>query len=297
MLLPLPLPLPWLLQARAHLPAHLPHGALQPALHLLHAGRRRGAHAKGAVAHHGRDHAAGGWGWWVGAGWHACPPTPVLCPLQPQRCVAMPETLNGGTMRTGSAVVFEQHRKEAGRRGVSCHHPYVARGNRPLSRIHVPRTGTLQATLFVECGVTKIRLTGGEPTLRPDIGQLAGRLGALRGRGLRSLGLTSNGIVLGRQLPALKEAGGSRVQVLLVQRLRRASSAQTGCCQVGNRGKLVVEPWCAPCSSTGLIVRVDGMGLLGRGGDGSVLHGAGGQRHGGGGGAGRAGDQGIWGMW
>lgn len=71
------------------------------------------------------------------------------------------------------------------------------------------------ATLFVECGVTKIRLTGGEPTLRPDIGQLAGRLGALRGRGLRSLGLTSNGIVLGRQLPALKEAGLSAVNISL----------------------------------------------------------------------------------
>ncbi len=95
--------------------------------------------------------------------------------------------------------------------------------------------------------MTKIRLTGGEPTLRPDIGQLAGRLGALRGRGLRSLGLTSNGIVLGRQLPALKEAGGSCVLCLhyscggnlatcLVMLHREHGSMACGCMGTGACG-------------------------------------------------------------
>ncbi|KXZ52967.1 hypothetical protein GPECTOR_8g34 [Gonium pectorale] len=71
------------------------------------------------------------------------------------------------------------------------------------------------ARLFVEAGVTKIRLTGGEPTLRRDITELVSQLSGLRPAGLRSIAITSNGIVLGRQLPALKEAGLSAVNISL----------------------------------------------------------------------------------
>ena len=63
----------------------------------------------------------------------------------------------------------------------------------------------MQARLFVEAGVTKIRLTGGEPTLRSDIVELTGRLNALPG--LQSIGITTNGIALRRKLPALQENG------------------------------------------------------------------------------------------
>jgi uncharacterized radical SAM superfamily Fe-S cluster-containing enzyme len=63
----------------------------------------------------------------------------------------------------------------------------------------------LQARLFVEAGVRKVRLTGGEPTLRSDLPSLCGQLTALPG--LRTLAMTSNGIVLARQLPELKAAG------------------------------------------------------------------------------------------
>ncbi|GLC54406.1 GTP 3',8-cyclase, mitochondrial [Pleodorina starrii] len=71
------------------------------------------------------------------------------------------------------------------------------------------------ARIFVEAGVTKVRLTGGEPTLRRDIGEVVRQLAELRPVGLRSVALTSNGIVLARQLPALKEAGLTAVNISL----------------------------------------------------------------------------------
>ncbi|KAG6873209.1 hypothetical protein C0995_001563 [Termitomyces sp. Mi166 len=63
------------------------------------------------------------------------------------------------------------------------------------------------ATLFVKSGVTKIRLTGGEPTVRKGIEELIGRLNKLRPLGLKSIAMTSNGLVLYRRLPKLIENG------------------------------------------------------------------------------------------
>ncbi|KAG5720540.1 Molybdenum cofactor biosynthesis protein 1 [Termitomyces sp. T112] len=63
------------------------------------------------------------------------------------------------------------------------------------------------ATLFVKSGVTKIRLTGGEPTVRKDIEELIGRLNGLRPLGLKSIAMTSNGLVLHRRLPRLVQNG------------------------------------------------------------------------------------------
>ena len=63
----------------------------------------------------------------------------------------------------------------------------------------------LQSRLFVEGGVTKIRLTGGEPTLRRDIVDLTRELNALPG--LQAIGITTNGIALKRKLPELQAHG------------------------------------------------------------------------------------------
>lgn len=71
------------------------------------------------------------------------------------------------------------------------------------------------AKLFVQEGVTKIRLTGGEPTVRKDIGELVGRLGQLRAYGLKELAMTSNGIALKRNLPALVQAGLTNLNLSL----------------------------------------------------------------------------------
>lgn len=61
------------------------------------------------------------------------------------------------------------------------------------------------ARLFVSQGVTKIRLTGGEPTVRKDFMDLFKQLGAIPG--LKELCITSNGIALPRKLPLMKEYG------------------------------------------------------------------------------------------
>jgi cyclic pyranopterin phosphate synthase len=76
---------------------------------------------------------------------------------------------------------------------------------------------TRVARLFVEHGVEKLRLTGGEPLLRKDIERLVAMLRALRtpsGRPL-DLTLTTNGSLLARKARALKDAGLDRVTVSL----------------------------------------------------------------------------------
>lgn len=94
------------------------------------------------------------------------------------------------------------------------------------------------AKLFVENGVRKIRLTGGEPTVRKDLVDVVGeyrsrkivlcklstnllvhslgtaRLSALEPR-IDSLGLTSNGVTLRRHLPSLVEAGLTHLNISL----------------------------------------------------------------------------------
>ena len=60
--------------------------------------------------------------------------------------------------------------------------------------------------MFVRAGVTKIRLTGGEPTVRRDLPEVVAALSALRPLGLEEISMTTNGIALKRMLPALQAA-------------------------------------------------------------------------------------------
>ena len=69
------------------------------------------------------------------------------------------------------------------------------------------------ADVFMDLGVDKIRLTGGEPLLRRDLPGLI-RLLAAKPR-LRDLAITTNGVLLAEQARALKEAGLHRVTVSL----------------------------------------------------------------------------------
>ncbi|XP_030756552.1 molybdenum cofactor biosynthesis protein 1 isoform X2 [Sitophilus oryzae] len=61
------------------------------------------------------------------------------------------------------------------------------------------------AQLFVRQGVTKIRLTGGEPTVRKDLVDIIENLKKLPG--LETVAMTTNGLTLTRQLVALQRAG------------------------------------------------------------------------------------------
>lgn len=71
------------------------------------------------------------------------------------------------------------------------------------------------STLFVSQGVTKIRLTGGEPTVRKDILPMMHQIGELRRDGLREICLTTNGISLHRKLDSMVEAGLTGVNLSL----------------------------------------------------------------------------------
>lgn len=69
------------------------------------------------------------------------------------------------------------------------------------------------AYLFVTSGVDKIRLTGGEPTVRKDIEEACFHLSKLKG--LKTLAMTTNGLTLARKLPKLKESGLTSVNISL----------------------------------------------------------------------------------
>ncbi|XP_068865914.1 molybdenum cofactor biosynthesis protein 1 isoform X2 [Aphelocoma coerulescens] len=69
------------------------------------------------------------------------------------------------------------------------------------------------ARLFVKEGVEKIRLTGGEPLIRPDVVDIVGQLYKLQG--LKTIAVTTNGINLTRLLPRLKEAGLNAINISL----------------------------------------------------------------------------------
>ena len=92
----------------------------------------------------------------------------------------------------------------------------------------------LVAKAFIELGVKKIRLTGGEPMVRSDVMSLIRKLGALPG--LEELNLTTNGAQLDKYAPALKAAGVNRINISIdsldTERFKRIS-------RVGNLEKVL----------------------------------------------------------
>jgi GTP 3',8-cyclase len=68
---------------------------------------------------------------------------------------------------------------------------------------------------FIDRGITKIRLTGGEPLVRRDMIELVRALGRKLGDGLEELTLTTNGTQLTTHAEALAEAGVRRINISL----------------------------------------------------------------------------------
>jgi len=68
---------------------------------------------------------------------------------------------------------------------------------------------------FIDRGITKIRLTGGEPLVRRDVIELVHALGRKLGDGLEELTLTTNGTQLDRFADDLAAAGVKRINVSL----------------------------------------------------------------------------------
>ena len=86
--------------------------------------------------------------------------------------------------------------------------------------VWLPREDILQfeeieraVDVFLDLGVDKVRLTGGEPLLRRDLPSLVGRL-STRPR-IRDLAMTTNGVLLAAQAAALHAAGLHRITVSL----------------------------------------------------------------------------------
>lgn len=72
---------------------------------------------------------------------------------------------------------------------------------------------TRLARIFAALGVCKLRITGGEPLLRPELPELISDVHQIDG--IDDVALTTNGILLGQQAAAVKAAGLDRVTVSL----------------------------------------------------------------------------------
>ena len=66
--------------------------------------------------------------------------------------------------------------------------------------------------ILVGLGIRKVRVTGGEPLVRPGVAEFLGRLKAL---GVRDLSLTTNGFTLAERLDGLIAAGLDRINISL----------------------------------------------------------------------------------
>ena len=82
---------------------------------------------------------------------------------------------------------------------------------RPKAEMMQDEEILLLTRLFADLGFDKIRLTGGEPTVRANVAELVRGIAATPG--INSLSMTTNGIQLSRLARPLKEAGLQRVNI------------------------------------------------------------------------------------
>ncbi len=67
--------------------------------------------------------------------------------------------------------------------------------------------------LVATLGIRKLRITGGEPLMRPQLASLIGQLSSIAG--IEDIALTTNGMLLSQQIDQLVEAGLKRVNISL----------------------------------------------------------------------------------
>lgn len=65
----------------------------------------------------------------------------------------------------------------------------------------------------IECGIEKVRLTGGEPLVRKDFPLLLGRIGKIKG--IKDISMTTNGILLPLFASDLRKMGLKRINISL----------------------------------------------------------------------------------
>jgi cyclic pyranopterin phosphate synthase len=106
---------------------------------------------------------------------------------------------------------------------LKCIYCMPERGLKPFDRSEILTTHEIVRIVRIACnyGVSKVRLTGGEPLLRNDILQL---ISGIKNTGIKDLSITTNGQRLSGMAQKLKKAGLDRVNIsldtLLAERYR-----------------------------------------------------------------------------
>ena len=83
----------------------------------------------------------------------------------------------------------------------------------PRAKILTLEEIALLCEIFVDLGIKKIRLTGGEPLVRKNVIELMNNIGKLAG--LKELTITTNGSQLEKYSEKIKKAGVSRINISL----------------------------------------------------------------------------------
>jgi len=88
----------------------------------------------------------------------------------------------------------------------------VKRANRSAEKMKVAEIVQI-ARVAIGLGITRIKLTGGEPLMRSDLDQIVGGISGIPG--LKDLSLTTNGILLAPEAKKLKALGLRRINISL----------------------------------------------------------------------------------
>lgn len=122
------------------------------------------------------------------------------------RCLyCLPETEEAANFyRSKFDAVRNPNPKTNPNHGLPIHHEWKPR-NQILTFEEIDRLARIGARL----GITKLRLTGGEPLLRQGIENLVGELSSIPG--IEDIALTTNGFLFARKAEALRKAGLMRV--------------------------------------------------------------------------------------
>jgi len=111
---------------------------------------------------------------------------------------------------------------------------------------------------FIDLGVKKLRITGGEPLVRKNIMQLFSNLGKKLGHGLEELTLTTNGSQLDRYAKDLFHNGVRRINVSLDSLEKKKFKKIT---RIGNLDKVINGIMVA--KKTGLKIKINTVALKG----------------------------------
>lgn len=103
-------------------------------------------------------------------------------------------------------------------------------------------------------GIKKIKITGGEPLVRRGLTELISELYALPG--VEEVTLTTNGVLLAEKLPALCEAGVSKINISLDTIDRRRYAELTGFDELAAVKKAI-----AVCLSRGVALKINALAL------------------------------------